>query len=940
MQKDVLVIGGGIAGLQAALELAGAGYPVHLITDEPNLGGKLTDAVTTNGQSVCAWGDQVNISALFLGGNIHASSGVVGSFITRVMNNPLVQVYTGAKLVDFKGEAGHFQATVSDAATGKNSQTLAVGAVVLASGFSMYDVSKKGELGYGYYKNVITSLEFEHLLSQSRYRADCIRRPSDGKCVEKVAFIQCVGSRDTVSKAEYCSAICCMFTAKEAILAKEYAPKTDVTVFYLDVRSCGKNFDNILTQAQSLGANYVRTMISEVKEDPATEKLNIRYVDAGEKKFGEYDLVVLAAGIRPASRLKETAQLLQLPLNEFGFVQVDPLDPVSTKRAGIFSVGGSQGPLDVPETLALASAAAAATARTLGKPEGRQPRKPVPERDISKEPLRVGVALCKSGLAAMGADADAVAAAVKPMGDVSVLELEQAACDPKSLEKLQKLISTQGLNRIVVSPCVMKNNLSLFQDAVQAAGLNRMLVEMPVVPLAAQEAGTGDKKAVALTQRAVKDVIHYQPLRWHAETVVPKALIVGGGVAGMATAAALADRGYSSVLVEKSASLGGYVNTLSGSLEASDIKQTVEKLIAQVEKSDKIEVLKNAQVLASSGRQGHFVTTVEAGNATRNLEHGVTVLAVGTQEYAPAEFLFGQDPRVITGTEAQYRILDGRLKAKDGETYVFMQCVGSRNDVHAYCSRTCCAQSVYSAIALKQQNPKANVYVLSRDVRTPGYLELKFKEARQAGVIFLHYEAEDKPMLVQDQGKLSLSVVDYASRMTMNLKPDLMVLAVAQTATPEAKQIADTFKIQINSDGFLSETHSNIGSIAFPGGGIFIAGAAHGPKSVAECMTQARGVAGRAARVLAQPVLMMGGIVAEVDPDKCAACLTCVRTCPYTIPNITREKKEMGAAFISTADCRGCGMCASECPNKAIVLHHYLDEQVLQRVDTVLTEVG
>ncbi|HWR39318.1 MAG TPA: FAD-dependent oxidoreductase [Patescibacteria group bacterium] len=939
MQKDVLVIGGGIAGLQAALELAGAGYPVHLITDEPNLGGKLTDAATKNGQSTCAWGEQVNISSLFLGGNIHASSGVVGSFITRVMNNPLVQVYTGTKLVDFKGEAGHFQATVSDAATGKQTQNLAVGAVVLASGFSMYDVSKKGELGYGYYKNVMTSLEFEHLLTQSRYQADCIRRPSDGKCAERVAFIQCVGSRDSVSKAEYCSAICCMFTAKEAILAKEYAPKTDVTVFYLDVRSCGKNFDNILTQAQNLGTKYVRTMISEVKEDPVTENLAIRYVDAGEKKFGEYDLVVLAAGIRPATRLQETAKLLQLPLNEFGFVQVDPLDPVSTKRAGIFSVGGSQGPLDVPETLALSSAAAAATARTLGKPEGRQPRKPVPERDISKEPLRMGVFLCKSGLATMGADINAVAAAVKQLGDVSVVELDQAACDPASLEKLQKLIATQGLNRIVVSPCVMKNNLSLFQDAAQAGGLNRMLVEMPVVPLKAQEAGTGTQTAVALTKRALADVKGYRPLQWHAETVIPKALIVGGGVAGMATATALADRGFPSVLVEKSATLGGYVNTLSGSLEADDIKQTVEKLIAQVEKSDKIEVLKNAQVIASTGRQGHFVTTIAVGNATRNLDHGTTVLAVGTNEYAPAEFLFGEDPRVITGTEAQYRLLDGRLKAKDGETYVFMQCVGSRNDVHAYCSRTCCAQSVYSALALKKQNPLANVYVLSRDVRTPGYLELKFKEARQAGVLFLHYETADKPMLVNDKGQLSLSVVDYASRLTMNLKPDLMVLAVAQTATPEAQQIADVFKIQINEDGFLSETHSNIGSIAFPGGGIFIAGAAHGPKSVAECMTQARGVAGRAARVLAQPVLMMGGIVAEVDPDKCAACLTCVRTCPYTIPNITREKKEMGAAFISTADCRGCGMCASECPNKAIVLHHYLDEQVLQRVDTVLTEV-
>jgi len=945
MQKDVLVIGGGIAGLQAALELAGAGYPVHLVTDEANLGGKLVDSSDKDKQSACVWGDQVNISALYLGGNLHASSTVLGSLITRAANNPLVHVYTNSKLVELQGDVGHFQATISDAQAGKLTQKLVVGAVILAAGFSMYDVSQKGELGYGYYKNVVTSLEFEHLLSESRYRSDCIRRPSDGKCAEKIAFIQCVGSRDVVSKGEYCSAICCMFTAKEAILAKEFAPKTDVTVYYLDLRACGKNFDTFLSRAQELGTKYVRSMISEVKEDPVTEKLSINYAAASKPVKEEFDMVVLAAGIRPSTRLKETAGILQVPLNEFGFVQADPLDPVVTKRPGIFSVGGTQGPLDVPETMALASAAAAATTQALGKSEGRPARKPVPERDISKEPVRVGVFLCKGGLAAMGADVNAVIDAAKKQADVTVVECEQAVCQPEAIAKMQKLIATQGLNRIVVAPCVLKHNLNLFQETAQAAGLNRMLVEMAAVPVKdwKNNADKATSAAAQITNRAVSDVKTYKPLKWHAEPVIPHALILGGGVSGMAAAVALADRGYGCTIVEKASVLGGYVRDLTGSLETEDLKKTIDNLEKQVQKNDKIEVLLNSEAVEFSGRQGHFITTVATGQGktTKKVEHGVVIMATGTTTYVPSEYLYGQDQRVITGVEAMHRLADGRLPAKGESTYVFVQCVGSRNEEHKYCSRTCCGETVYAATKIKEQNPAAKVYVLSRDIRTPGYLELKYREARKAGVVFVHYEEANKPVLLKDSaGNLAMKVNDPQSGLELDIKPDQVILAVAQTSSPDAAQIADIFKIQVNDDGFLSETHSNFGSIAFPGGGIFITGAAHGPKSVVECLTQAKGVAGRAARILAQPALMMGGMVAEVDWEKCAACLTCVRTCPYTIPQITREKKEMGAAYISPADCRGCGMCASECPNKAIFVHHYADDEVLARVKTALTEVG
>ncbi|MDR1702297.1 MAG: FAD-dependent oxidoreductase [Sporomusaceae bacterium] len=941
MQKDVLVIGGGVAGLQAALELAGAGYPVHLITDEASLGGKLVGPQKED--MPCIWGKQVNISALYLGGNLHASGTVLGSLITRAMNAPLINIIPNAKLIEFKGEVGSFTAGIADVATNQKIKDLNVGAVILATGFSMYDAAKKGELGYSYHKNVLTSLEYENLLTQNRYKSDKIKRPSDGKNAKKIAFIQCVGSRDLVSKGEYCSAICCMFTAKEAILTKEFAPESDVTVFYLDIRSCGKNFDTFYNRARELGTRYVRTMISEVKEDPVTENLIINYAAASKPVKEEFDLVVLAAGIRPHERLAETAGILQIPLNEFGFVAVDKLNPVATKREGIFSVGGNQGPLDVPETMALSSAASASVVKSIGKSE-RPHQKPAPEKNVSSEKPNIGVFFCQAGLAAMGANADKIVEAVKNQPYVFYVGTAKMACSPDALKGMKETVTKKSLNRIVVAPCVLKHNLHLFQDAAQNGGLNRMLVEMAAVPNVNWEENKdkADKEAIAITKKAIANVKAYQPLNWHAEPVINKALVVGGGITGMAAALSLADRGFASVLIEREEELGGYAAQLKGTPENDAVKATVEDMVRQVSKNDKIQVFTNAQLTAFSGRQGNFAATVAIkGKGEQKIEHGVVILATGTVGSKPQEYFYGEDKRVVTGVEALRLLSAGELPLnKRGSAYVFIQCVGSRNESTNYCSQSCCAESVESAARIKERDPDANVYVLSRDIRMPGYLELKYKKARQLGVVFIHYEEKSQPELVKAETGLSLNITDSASGKKLSLKPDCVILAAAQKAAPDSKELADLLKIQINQDGFLSETHANFGTIAFPGGGIFIAGASHGPKGITECLVQAKGVAGRAARILSQPVLMMGGIVAEVEWEKCAACLTCVRTCPYTIPEITREKKEMGAAYIPPANCRGCGMCASECPNKAIFLHHYQDSEVIARVERALTEVG
>ena len=830
-----------------------------------------------------------------------------------------------------------------------------VGSIILEPGYDLFDPEKTGEYGYGIYDNVVTSMEFERLLSSTGPSKGHVERPSDKKAPEKVAFIQCVGSRDCArSGGEYCSSICCMYSTKEAIIAKEHDGNIDPTIFYLDMRSYGKNFDKYVYTAKAAGVKYTRTMISSVKEDPHTKSLYIQYLQDGEIVTEEFDMVVLAVGVQPPKSAADLAEVVDFKLNQYGFAETDAFTPTSTSRPGVYVAGAFQGPRDIPETVMNASAAAATAGGILAGARGELVRvKDYPqEKDISNEEPRVGVFICHCGInIGSVVDVPSVVKYVKTLPGVVHAEENLYTCSEDTTKKMKELVEEYSLNRVVVASCTIRTHQPLFREVCKEAGLNQFLFEMANIRDQCSWVHRNDHpaataKAKDLVAGAVAKVQTHEPLQLQPVPVVPKALIVGGGISGLTAALSMAEQGFASYLVEREAELGGFAKNLCRTIDGKDLKKFVQDSIDAVNNSDLIEVYKNSRIEDFGGHQGHFITTISQGEPgkehvreTIKLEHGAVIMATGAKEYVPDEYFIGEDARVVTNTQLEQQLFEGDWDAKNNKQVVMVQCVGSRDEERKYCSRTCCAQSLKNAIKIKKDHPQTDVYILYRDIRTYGFYEKFYKEARELGVVFIQYEAENKPELQKRLDKehplLEMKVFDPSARETVVLYPDQVVLATATVAPEDVSKLVTMFKTTINEDGFFVETHAKLGPIDFPSAGLFLCGSAHSPKFVNEAIYQAQGAVARACTVLAKENLMVGGVVAKVEADKCAACLTCVRACPYNVPKINDEF----VAEINEVQCQGCGTCVSECPAKAIQLQHYKDEQVMEKVHGLLAEV-
>jgi len=834
-----------------------------------------------------------------------------------------------------------------------------VGAIILAPGFDAFDAKAKGEFGFGHYRNVITGLQFERMLSASGPTLGALRRPSDGAEPRRIAFIQCVGSRDTTCGNDYCSSVCCMASTKQAILIKEHEPRTEATIFYIDLRMFGKDFDRYLERARNMGVRYLRAIPSRVFPMPVTDTVRLTYVDAGMKRVEEeFDLVVLSSALEPSARLLEQAQRLGIQLNEWAFAATDRLAPVRTSVPGIFVAGAFEEPKDIPESVVQASGAAAEAMALLAPARGSLLRTKVypPERDVKGEPPCIGVFVCHCGSnIASVIDVENVVERARDLPAVAYAEHTMYACADDSQAHLREKIAEHRLNRVVVASCTPRTHEPIFRDTLREAGLNPCLLEMANIRdqcswVHADQREAANAKAVDLVRMAVARAAELAPLQEETIAVRPGAVVVGGGLAGLTAALSLAEQGFRVHVVEKSDRLGGTLNDIHTLQEGGDVQRFLRRLIERAANEPRVTIHLQTTMSRVSGFVGNFTSELKRNGdgsagfqpATEKVEHGVLIVATGAEELKPTSFAYGRSPRVLTQLELEGRLARGELESQagclphqfpDAPSIAMIQCVEQRCAERPYCSRVCCAVAVKNALALRKRYPKSQVVVFYRDMRTYGFREIYYRKAREEGVLFVRYDEDRPPQVnVQDRGRLRVAAFDPILNRSMELDADLLVLAAPMVPRSDRQELSTLLRIPLNADGFFLEAHMKLRPVDFANEGIFLCGTAHAPKFINETIAQAQAAVARASSVLSRKRMPVGGQVAWVDPDKCVGCMTCYSICPYMAPRIGADNK----AEVPPAVCMGCGICAGECPALAIQLRHYTDAQVLAAVEELL----
>lgn len=814
-----------------------------------------------------------------------------------------------------------------------------VGALVLAPGFDLYDAEKKGEYGYRRFPNVVSGLDYERLLSASGPCEGHVVRPSDGVIPKRIAFIQCVGSRDQDNP--YCSSVCCMYATKQAIITNDHLDEVDCTIFVMDVRAFGKGFDEYYERAkEKYGVRYIYTRPSAVRQDFKTGNLFIQHSAGGQNWVDEeFDMVVLSAGLCPSEGSTALAKVCGIETNHYNFAKSADFVSTSSSREGIYLAGAFESPKDIPESVVQASGAAAAAMELLADVRGTEVAdKHYPEeKDVAGKETRIGVFICHCGSNIGGViDCKKVADFAAGMSNVVFSTDLTYSCSPDGLKTIKEKIEEFSVNRVVVASCTPRTHEPLFQETLREAGLNAYLFEMANIRdqctwVHAKLGNLTEEKAVDLVKMAVGRARTIEPLV--TKTYIPKnsAVVVGGGVGGMTAALSIANQGFAVHLIEKTDLLGGNLHNISGTVEGLKPREFLKDLLSRVECNNNITIYTNSEVKECKGFIGNFETVVVRGPEPAEeieIEHGAAIIAIGAVESKPAEYLYSKNENVLTQMELEDRIEKDAEFVGDLKEVVMIQCVGSREPDRMICSRICCTEAIKNAISIKKANPNANVAVLYRDMRTYGFKEDYYNQAREMGVLFFRYDLDGKPVVSETaSGGLEVCVKDLNSGLDISFTPEVLALSAAMIPASSNQDVGTAFKVPITLEGFFLEAHMKLRPVDFASDGLFLCGTCHGPKFIDETIAQAQAAAAKAVGILSQKVMEVSGIVSVVNPDLCAACLTCVRTCPYNIPKMNED----GVAEIEAATCHGCGICASECPAKAIHLMHYKDAQVIAK---------
>jgi heterodisulfide reductase subunit A len=1011
MAKDevgaVLVVGGGIGGIQASLDLADSGFKVYLLDNTPSIGGVMAQLDKTFPTLDCAIcilspkmveaGRHLNIEVITYS-DLLSVDGELGNFKVKIKKRarsvdeslctgcgtcwskcpvkkipsefdvglgtraaiyvPFLQAVPNIPVIDrdncvyFEKEKCKVCEKFCQARAIKFDQAdevigLDVGAIILAPGFDEFAAELKGEYGYGRFGNVITSIGFERILSASGPFQGHLQRPSDGREPKTIAFIQCVGSRDIKDAFDYCSSVCCTYAIKEAILAKEHSEKISTTIFYMDMRTYGKGFEEFYNRAKDeYGVRFMRARISCAEEDPQTKNLRISY-ESDEGKFlqEDFDLVVLSVGLAPLISAKELSKTLGIELNEYAFCKTSLFEPLETSRSGVFVCGAFQGPKDIPETVAQASGAVSKVSELLSQARGTLVKRKVypPEIPVGGQEPRVGVFICHCGVNIGGyVDVPLVTEYAKTLPSVVYAENNLYTCSPDTQERIKSAIKGHNLNRVVVASCTPRTHEPMFRETLREAGLSKYLFEMANIRdqcswVHMHEPEAATQKAKDLVRMAVARACLIQPLEEMQVEVIRRGLVIGGGLAGMTAALGLAEQGFEVYLIEKEEELGGNLRKLYYTLDNNNPQEYLKTLVKKIESNPLIHTFTEAEIKEISGFVGNFKTKMKINGGQMELEHGVIIVATGGQEYKPKEYLYGQDERVITQQEFEGRLANNQLPITNYQTIVMIQCVGSRCEERPYCSRVCCSEAIKNALKIKEINPKANIYILYKDVRTYGFKEKYYTKAREEGAAFVRYDDENKPQVTLEGDKIKVSCIDPILTERLVLSPDLLVLSTA-IVPHENEDLAKMLKVPLTADGFFLEAHVKLRPVDFATDGIFLCGLAHSPKLVDETIAQASGAVAKASIPLSQGYVSVEPIISHVDEEKCVGCGLCESLCAFgAIEVVTKEGRRVAQTI--AASCKGCGVCGASCPQEAITMRHFTNEQIISQV-RALAEVA